>query len=159
MKKLILSSLGFILVYNLLFFETDNGVATGLLFLCLNIFYFLIKGDKSINLRLSVMSSIFAVILGFLVGFRSNEIIQFLNLITATFFSLCALYFYKTENKFSFEIPKFLLIPTVVLINSISSTFSFLSSGKVSVEGRHDARMSAIMRGLIIAIPLILISF
>lgn len=159
MKKLIYSSLGFVLIYNLLFFETNNGIGTGLLFLCLNVFYFLIKAHQSINLRLAVMSSAFAVIFGFLVGFRSNEIIQIMNLITATFFSLCALYFYKSENKFLFKSLQFILIPVVVTFNSISSTFSFLSSGKVSIEGKNDARMSSVMRGLIIAIPLTLILF
>lgn len=159
MKKLIFSSLGFVLLYNLLFFETDNGVGTGLLFLCLNAFYFLIKGHKIINLRLAITSSVFAVAFGFLIGFRSNEVIQFLNLITATFFSLCALYFYKSDNRFSFENLQFILIPVFVTSNSISSTFSFLSSGKVSIEGKNDPRMSSIMRGLIIAVPLTFILF
>lgn len=153
MKNLVLLSLGFVLIFNLIFFDTDIGLGTGLLFLFLNLFYFLIKGKESMNLKIALASSVGSVLFAFLVSLRSSEIIQILNLLLASFFSLSALYFYKSQSTFSFEIPKFILIPLDVLTNSISSILKFLTLDKIS-QGQDNKPAASLVRGLIITIPI-----
>ncbi len=157
MKKLALGSLVFVAVYNLLFFQTDNGVGTGLLFLLLNLFYFLFKKNDSPNINLGISCSILSTVFGFLMGFRANEVVRFINLISAVFFSTSALYFYKNSFIFSFEIPKFLQIPVVALTSSISSALSLFSSKDAASENKETGIYTALTRGLVISVPLFLI--
>lgn len=157
MKKLIIASLGFVLVYNLLFFDINLGLGTGFFFLFLNLFYFSIKGRQSNNLSLALISSVSSVAFAFLVGFRANEIFQVINLFLASFFSFCSLYFYKGERKFSFQIPKFILIPLKVAIDTALNFSRLLTIGKISKNENSNQLISSIIRGLVIAIPLFII--
>ncbi len=111
MRNITLGALVFVLIYNILFFQTDNGIGTGLLFLLLNSFYLIIKKSDHKNLKLAISCSILSIIFGFLIGFRASEIIRNINLFVAIFFSASSLYFYKSTLNFSFDIPAFLLSP------------------------------------------------
>ncbi len=156
MKKLTLSALGFVIVYNILFFQTDNGIGTGLLFLILNLFYFLFKKSEA-NINFALVCSLLSTFFGFLMGFRANEIVGLINLLSAIFFSMCALYFYKSSLNFSFEIPKFFLMPAVAITSSIAGFLSLFSSENDSLEGREKGIYTAFIRGLLTALPVLLI--
>lgn len=153
MKKLILSSLGFVVIYNLLFFEIDFGVGIGLFFFFLNLFYFFTK-DKSTQLKKAFTFSVISTVFGLLIGFRSNEILKVLNFILASFFSFIALHFYKAEGIFPYEIAKFLLIPLNLTISSLRALRETFSVTNYSQDKHDNKLMSAFLRGVIIVLPI-----
>src|SRR3989304_9927257 len=94
-RKTALAALIFVALYNLLFFHTQPGIGTGLLFLFLNIYFFSVKDNNAKNIFWAVLASATSVIFAFLFSFRANGVVQLIDIITAAFFSLVTLYFYK----------------------------------------------------------------
>lgn len=157
MRKLIPFALGFVVIYNLLFFQTDTGIGTGLFFLFFNIFYYLFRNNQARNINLAIIFSSVSTTFGFLTGWRSNEILQLMNLATAVLSSLIALYFYKSENIFSFEIPKFILTPLISVAGSLAGFFSIFVSQQETSEKTHSETTKALFRGIAIAFPIFMI--
>lgn len=150
-------SLIFVGLYNIFLFQTQPGVSTGLFFLGLHLYFFLTKNKDNKNLRFAYYSSIIATIFAFLFAFRGNGIVQLVNLATATFFSLIALYLYKYAGNIVYTIPNFLLTPFVVLASTLGSFFGlFKQSTWVSGSLEKDTT-SSLVRGLLIAVPLFVV--
>lgn len=102
MQKAVLTTLAFVGLYNLLFYQISPGIGTGFLFLAFNLFFFFNKDSQSKNLTLALLSSTVGVFFAFLLSFRDNDILQPFNYLIAAFFSLVALYFYKEKSKGAF---------------------------------------------------------
>lgn len=151
--RLVTLTLGFVVLYNLVFFNTRPGLGTGFLFLLLNIYFFLIRNKNNQNLNLAFLSSIIATLAAFLFSFRSNPIIQFLNLMMALMFSSVALFFYKYEHKFYLLVPNFLLTPFSLFIQTISSAFGLLET-KNNEEKETNPLNAVIVRSTLIALVL-----
>lgn len=157
MNKLILAAAGFVVIYNVILFGTSGGINNGIFFTLLSIFYFLFKKPQAKNINLGIIFSIFSIIFGFLIGFRSSEIVQFINLLAALGFSSMALYFYKSESPFSFSIFQFILTPLVVAKSSLMSLSSFGKGEGQGVDKTDPDSSKSIIRGIVIALPILAI--
>ncbi|MBI2601396.1 DUF4173 domain-containing protein [Candidatus Daviesbacteria bacterium] len=156
-KRVVISALSFVAFYNLLFFQTSFGIGTGVLFLLLNLYFFINRGKEIKNLGWGISSSVLSTVFGFLIGFRANETVLLINLLTALFFSLTAFYFYRSLDLFNLQIPSFLLIPINVLIKtSYSFKNLFNSEQKLESSLSKNAR-THIFRGFLIAVPLLFV--
>lgn len=153
MRKIILAALLFIFVYNLLFFQTDLGIGTGLLFLFLNIFAYVCKDNNAKNVSLGIIASSLSTVFGFLIGGRANELLQNIDFVLAGLINLIALYFYKSENYFSFDIPDFLLTPVKVIIGGLKSISNIFAARGDNEVKKDDGMSTSIIRGFAIAIP------
>lgn len=151
-------ALSFVVIYNLFFFQTNPGLGTGFFFLLLNIYFFLIRNKESQNLAYAVFSSVTATIFAFLLTFRSNEIVQFINLIFAFLFSSVALFFYKYEQRFSLFLPSFLLAPLSLAAQVLSSTLNFLAA-KEDEEKTKNPLTAVIIKSSVVSLILIIILF
>lgn len=158
MKKAIIAGLILVVFYNFFFYQIDIGVGVGLFFLILNIIFFASRDQESKNTTLGIISSIFSVLFGFLVGFRSNEILLILNILAALFFASNAIFLYKDQTIFPFLIFKFLTAPIRVVIESTRSLSSLLKGDKSFSDSPFSkTTISAILRGAFITIPLFLV--
>lgn len=81
---------------------------------------------------------------------------QGVNLGTAVFFSLVALYFYKFSGQFLYQIPKFFLLPLTAIEKSVGGIFSVFQQENFSSEPVKKDSTSALIRGLIITVPIFL---
>ncbi|MBI2338733.1 DUF4173 domain-containing protein [Candidatus Daviesbacteria bacterium] len=145
-KNTAVAALVFVFVYNILFFQSGWGIGIGIFFLFLNIYFFFTKEQTSRNLNLALFSSVLSILFAFLFSFRGNEIVKFIDLSVAIFFSLTALYLYKYSEDLRFQIPPFLLIPLLVTERSIKGLLDILKTKNTS---------SALIRGLLITFPLV----
>ncbi|MCR4305458.1 MAG: hypothetical protein NUV73_00045, partial [Candidatus Daviesbacteria bacterium] len=87
-----LAALMFVILYNLLFFHTQLGLGTGFVFLLINLYFFIVKDVNAKNLAYGVLSSIVSAGFAFLFSFRASGIVQLIDIVTAIFLSLVALY-------------------------------------------------------------------
>lgn len=148
----------FVLIYNLIFFQTNPGLGTGLFFLLLNGYFYLIRNKGSQNLNYAVSSSITATAFAFLLFLRSNEIVQFLDLAFASLLSLVALFFYKYEQRFSLFLPSFLLTPLSLAAQVLSSTLNFLAA-KEDEEKTENPLTAVIIKSSVVSLILVVILF
>jgi|SRR3989344_5288313 len=156
-RNLAALSLGFVFLYNILFFQTGMGLGTGLMFALLNIYFYLTRNKESQNLSYAFASSIAAVIFAFLIAFRDNGVLQMINYLLALVFSSIALFFYKYGSSFQLTLPNFLLIPLSSFFQTILSLFSVFE-GKEKTSGNGDnASTSAIVRGSVVSLILVTI--
>lgn len=146
-------SLIFVGLYNILFFHTQLGIGTGLLFLALNLYFYLIRNRQSKSIKFAYYSSVVGVIFAFLFALRGNGIVQIADFTTAAFFSLVALYLYKYTGNISFQIPYFLFLPLTVIKSSIDSFFLIFKKGTWSEKQVENDVSSSLIRGLLIAVP------
>lgn len=159
MKRTAALALLFTLAYNLLFFQTQIGIGTGVFFLTLNIYFFLLRNPRTPNLRLALFSSFMSTLFGLLCGFRANEVVRGINLGSAGLFALVSLYLYKIDQKFERAIRTYLLAPLGVIKDTVLTIFSFFD-----VLPRLDAQNDksafvALIRGALVATPLVGVLF
>ena len=81
-----IASLIFVGFYNILFFHTNLGIGTGLLFLALNLYFYLTRDRESKSIKFAYYSSVVGTIFAFLFALRGNDIVQIAN------FTTCLLY-------------------------------------------------------------------
>lgn len=154
-KNTAFAALGFVVIYNLLFFKTGFGIGTTLFILLLNIYFFLAKNDDK-HLNLALFSSVASVLFAFLFAFRGNGIVQLVDLALSFFFALTSLYLYRYSGSLLFKVSRFLLIPFAVTERSL---ISLLSSSKQSDQTSESSKnsYSSLIRGLLITIPIFII--
>lgn len=147
-----------ILLFNLFFFGVPFGIAWGFLFLILNTYYFFIqkKNDNLQDKTIGVICSILAVLFGFLISFRGNEIVQFVDFALASFLSTAALTFYKRESKFNFNFLRFILLPGNLFFNSLQALFN-QERENIQITPGHKESQVGLFRGIAIAIPIFLV--
>lgn len=148
------AALIFVVLYNLLFFRTQPGIGTGLLFLLLNLYFFTVKDNLARNLFVAVLASIISIIFAFLLSFRANGIVQLIDIAAAIFFSLVALYFYKYHGSLSFQLTRFISLPFVAAGNSISGFFKLFKADNYSLNPVEYKGTGSLIRGLIITVPI-----
>lgn len=149
-----LAALMFVILYNLLFFHTQPGLGTGFVFLFINLYFFIVKDVNAKNLAYGVLSSIVSTGFAFLFSFRASGIVQLIDIVTAIFLSLVALYFYKYQGQFPFQIARFLSIPLMVLGSSIGGFFKLFKVDTWSANSFKHENIPFLIRGLVIAIPI-----
>lgn len=149
-----IASLIFVGLYNILFFHTSFGIGTGLLFLALNLYFYLTRNKDSKSIKFACYSSIVGTIFAFLFALRGNGIVQIANFTTAAFFSLVAVYLYKYTANISFQMPNFLLLPFTVIKNSIDSFFSIFKKDTWPPKQTENDISSSLIRGLLITVPI-----
>lgn len=145
-KSTAFAALIFVGLYNILFFHVQWGIGLGIFFLFLNSYFFFSKTAENKNLSFALLSSVIGILFAFLFSFRGNEIVQFVDLVAASFFSLVSLYLYKFAEAVKFQIPRFLSIPIIAIGKSIKGLLNIF---------RQENRSSAIIRGLLIAFPIL----
>lgn len=156
-KRVVFSALILVFFYNLLFFHTSLGVGTGLFFLLLNLFFYLNKVKEGKNLTLGITSSVISTVFAVLVAGRANEVVIFINYLTAVFFALSAHYFYRESEVFNFQIPGFILLPITVFIKALSSFFGLFTTGEKIQSSVSKSTTTFILRGVLITVPIFLV--
>ncbi len=176
MKQILIAALVFVGIFNLFFFNTQLNLAVGFLFLAIHSYFFFIREKTTPYLRPALISSTIAVLFAFLFSFRSNEIVQAVDIIATTYLSLMALYLYKYTNSLSMEISRLIILPFKTLQHILSSTLSFpleiakhstahtvktLKTGKVSATSIREGvgTTFSLIKGIAIAVPLFFILF
>ncbi len=151
--RIIALSATFVLLYNMLFFHTQPGLGTALLFLLLNLYFFTVKGSNTKNLPIAVLASVIGTVFAFLFIVRASGVVQFIDIVAGIFFSLVALYFYKYHGQFSFQIARFVSLPFVVIAHSIGGFLKLFRADSWSETPLEGKGTVSLIRGLIIAIP------
>lgn len=157
MLKAVLAALALTLFYNLFFFKTDLGLGFGVIFLAVNLLFFLQKDKNSKNKNLGVLFSLVSTLFAFLFAFRANEIVQVLNLYVATQLSLLSLYFYKLPTNFSYQFPTFILSIIKIPYQFLKSLISLAEPETYSSQNFPKNTVQALLRGLALTIPIIII--
>ncbi len=156
-KKVLLFCLGFVFLYNLIFFHVSLGLGFGLVILIVNSYFSWVREPSERNLILASLSSFTAIALGFLYAFRANEVVRFIDFDLSIFFSLTALYLYKLTVPFDSKLPNFVWLPLKTLGHSIASFFKFFDKSSQSDETTTETIKPALLRGVIIMAPIFLI--
>lgn len=154
-RAIVLAALVFIVIYNLLFFQTGFGIGTGLLFLTYNFYFFIIRNRQSPNLPFAKTSSVIAVLFAFLYAFRSNNIVQVIDFLAAVFFSLEAFTLYKHPVKISWKIPNFLSTPSGAAKILLVSIFQVFKKESWPQANSNSSTISSLLRGLAILAPVL----
>lgn len=149
-----LAALIFVVFYNLLFFHTKPGIGTGLLFLFLNIYFFAVKDQETKNIFWAVLASGAGSIFAFLLSFRSNGVVQLIDIIVAVFFSLVALYFYKFNGRLPLQLANFITLPFVTLVYSVGGFFKVFKAETWAVSPPKHKSTASLIRGLLITVPI-----
>lgn len=105
----------------------------------------------------ALAASFLSILFGFLVAFRDNDIVQITNFLLAGLFSAVALYLYRVEDLIEPSLPRFLLIPFKVAKNSLQSLPLLTSAQTWSSSTLDRAATSAIFRGILITIPVVIV--
>lgn len=154
MQKSLISSLVFVLIFNLLFFNI-SGIGFGLFFLILNLIFFFCRNKDTKNLSLAISSSVISILFGLLEGFRANEIVRSLNFLASLFFSTAAVYLYKANFNFSYKIFEFITTPIALGISNLKTFFGFLKNDKqINIKNQTTA---SIIKGVVFALPVIFV--
>lgn len=138
------AALIFVALYNLLFFHTQPGLGTALLFVFLNIYFFTVRDQSNKNILAGVLASVTSVIFAFLFFLRANGVVQIIDITAAIFFSLVALYLYKYQGNLTFKIANFVSWPFRIVFSSIAGFFKLFTADSWP-------------RGLIITLPILAI--
>jgi hypothetical protein len=155
MIALIVSSI-FVLLFNLFFFKTNFwGLGFGLLIFIINGCFFVARQKNPKYLWLGVSSSLLAVLFGFLISFRSNELVQVLNLLVASILSLTSLYFYKLHGVFKFKIIETLLAPLETVARLPEALIGKGTTDVSEHSTQSSKRNQALFNGLLISIPVV----
>jgi hypothetical protein len=155
-QRLALAAFGFVIVYNLLFYQTPLNLGIGFLFGLLNVYFLIVHDPESQNISLGVVSSVIATLFAFLFAFRANEVTQVIDLLTALFFSLTALYFYKQPQEFSYKITSLIGAPLSVLGRTGAGISRFLKGSKPE-ENHSGSTAGSWFNGLLMATPIFLL--
>ena len=160
MKKILLGSFVFTAIYNLLFYPTVAGVGIGLLFLFIHLYLFSVRNVKTKNASFAILLSVTSIIFASFIGFRANGVVQTFDLLAAVFLSIAAGYLYKQEKQFSSSAFAFIFIPFAALAHSINSIGNFFLIYKQNKStSNHSQTYNAVLRGVIISIPIIGVLF
>ncbi|KKQ65022.1 MAG: hypothetical protein US86_C0013G0023 [Candidatus Daviesbacteria bacterium GW2011_GWA2_38_24] len=158
--KVVVAALISVFLYNIFLFGVQLGVGTGLLFLGLNIYFFVAREKKNENLSLAISASAASIVFAFLFAFRDNDVVQVVNFLAAVFFSLTALYLYKFTGSFSFQVPRFILLPILILKDFVVSLYNLAKPDTWSSSKQIDKNITtSLFRGIAIASALFLILF
>ncbi len=159
-NKILLGSLVFVGLYNILFYPTVLGIGLGLLFLLFHLYLYSVRSQILKSLQLAFLMSILSVVFALLVGIAANGIVQGFDLLIAVFLSFTAGYFYKKETIFPYSILSFFLIPLLAFGESLASLSNFFTIHKhQKTSGDRADIYNGIFRGVIIAIPIIFILY
>ncbi|MEX2028120.1 MAG: DUF4153 domain-containing protein [Candidatus Curtissbacteria bacterium] len=157
MRKTLIASFVFVLLFNLFFYRAIFGISTFLFFAALNALFFFNRLDNKKNLLIGAFFSGASCLFALFFAFRASEINFAVNFLGAVFFSLAALYFYRKEKDYKFNIFEFLATPPFVFAGSAVGLFQNL--GKEMNSNKKNKSLLAIIRGAIIAIPVVLVLF
>src|SRR3989344_2589029 len=154
MQKALLATIGLVALFNLFFYPLNLGVGLSIFITLTSIFSFISRDKNSKNLDLALISSSLSILFAFLLSYRSNGIIQFLDLLLSAFFGSTALIFYKNENRFKFDLPNFLLTPLYSAFSYLTSLFNLFFQPK-NVTDSSKNTLSAVFKGVFITIPIL----
>lgn len=160
MIKILFGSVLFVILYNLLFYPTVVGMGLGVFFAILNAYLFFVRTKQPGNLPLAVGSSLLAVLFATAIGWRANGMVQELDFLIAVFFTVVSAYFYKKEKTFRWDIISFLAVPLAAGGEFLASSLQFIFDHHgATLTSRHKAIFVPIVRGIVIAIPIVVILF
>lgn len=160
MKKVLLGSFVFAVLYYAFFYPTYPGIGIGILFLLFHVYLYSVKSEKPRYLALALACSSLSVFFAFCIGWRSNAVVQFLDILLVLTLTLFAGYFYKRETVFLPGFFSFGILPLSAFIESLASINNFFSEHKLKKPTRnHIDIYNGIFRGIIIALPILFILF
>ncbi len=158
-RNTVLAALIFVTLYNLLFFHTQPGLGTGLLFFFLNVYFFAVKDEKAQNILAAIVSSIISIVFAFLFSFRASGVVQLVDIIAASFFSLLALYLFKYQGKVLYRLAQVISFPLMAINYSTSGFFKLFKADSWSSNPLDHKGTSSAIRGLIYAAPILIVLF
>lgn len=168
MIKNLLVSIVLVVVYNLVFFQTGFSLGFSLFVISLNLGFYLfsstsknetsrtlVHGFLLRNRSLGLFSSVLASFFALMTVLRANELVIFIDVLLAAFFSLLSLYFYKTHKPFDFQIPTILKAPLETLTASSGAIFKLFDSKTYAGEQTDSKAYQALTKGILITVPVV----
>lgn len=146
-------------LFNLLSFNSQFGIGFSLFvgFVNLAVYFLRDKDAKNQNLSLSfgILSSLFAV----LISFRSNGVVQFIDIVTAVLLLSLNLYFSKSNLSFDYSFLGLIFAPLksgLKFVEGVIKTFIPETWSQFSTQ-KHVT--SALIRGILIGLPTLIVLF
>ncbi len=160
MKKTLLGSLVFVVIYNVFFFPTLPGAGIPILFGLFHLYLFLVRGKDSKNVNFGVLLSVLSVLFAAGSAYRANMEVQAIDFLVTLFLTFAAAFMYKKISSFSLDLPSFILSPLTVFGRGLVSINNFFSQNKTKISTeKHTDLYNAIFRGVVITVPILFILF
>lgn len=154
-QKAAVYALAFIILFNLILYDTAPGISVFIFFALLNTYWYLTRERTSPNQNWGTIHAVLSTIAAATFCFRDNDIIQFLDFALAASTSTLAAYLYRTTHTFNFSLQETLLIPFNTLLTGYDTTKQIIQNkDTLNTEGRV---IVTIIRGVIIAVVLVVI--
>ena len=146
-------------LYNFLVFNSQPGIGFSLFVVFINWVLFIFISRNSANPFLAygfgIASSIFAV----LFAFRSNGVVQFVDIVASLVFLLLNIYFSKSNLKFSFSYLGLLTAPFKAGLKFIEGFVQALVPQTWAEHSAHKHVTTSLLRGLFIGVPVLAVMF
>lgn len=158
MLKVLTAGLLLTALYNFLVFNSQPGIGFSLFIVFINWTLFLFN-KNSRNPLLGYGFGIASAVFALLFSFRSNGIVQLVDLFAAVTFLLLNIYFSKSNLKFDFTYLSFLSAPFKAGIKFVEG---FIESFIPKTWAEHSSNKhvtSSLLRGLFIGVPVLVVLF
>lgn len=157
MKKILILTLAAVAIYNLLFFQTNPGLATPLFVFLIHSYLFLTRHKDGKNIRFALILSFFSILFSFFFAWRANEIIKSLDIAATFALTFYAMYLYKKSSLIEENVQQFILAPFNLGLSILESVFGLLRKDAPEGNNSNEYSLSGVVRGLIITVPVILV--
>lgn len=158
MLKVLAAALLLTALYNFLVFNSQPGIGFSLFIVFINLTVFAL-GPKPKNIFLSYGFGISSAIFALLLSFRSNGVVQLVDLLASVSFLLLNIYFSKANIKFNFS---YLNLLTAPLKAGVKFAEGVLHTFVPQTWAEHSAKKhvtSSLLRGLFIGVPILMVLF
>lgn len=160
MVRILLVSLAFATVYNLLFFPVVFGIAFPIFILALHLYLYFVRDRDSKNTIFALILSFASVLLAFFCAIKSTESILGFNLLSILFLTFAAAYYYKQKKFFSGDTIQFLFSPVKTFFEGITACFTVFSNKSLTgITKKHSRVYGPLFQGFLLAIPIVIILF
>lgn len=146
-------------LYNFLLFNTQPGIGFSLFIVFINWAVFILIDKNSKNPLLSYFFGLISSVFALLFSYRSNGIVQLIDILLAVFCLLLNIYFSKTNLKFDFSYINFLTAPLKSGLKFVEGIILSLTPQTWAEHSTQKHVTSSLLRGALIGVPVLAVFF
>jgi hypothetical protein len=154
--KIFIGAIAFTILFNIFFFGADLQIGWGLLFLFINSYFFFTRRSKT-PVVLGLTTGFLATVFGFFNGVYDNTFIQVVNVLVAICLTIETLFLFRLNTPYSYQFTHVIFLPFKIAFSSVTRCLSYISSAPWTSRDKKNSRESALIRGVLIATPIIFI--
>lgn len=159
MLKVLTAGLLITALFNFLVFSSQPGIGFSFFVVFINIAVLVLKDKESRNPLLSYFFGGASAAFALLINFRSNGVVQLVDLVSALFFLSLNLYFSKSNLNFDFSFTRFFTAPFKSGLNFVEGIILSLTPKTWAEHSAQKHITSSLLRGIFIGIPVLLVLF